>query len=385
VDTPVSTKKDTTPVKIGINKDSPGIQIDQPLKKSIKVSTTELKESETIVSSFSLEHEINKIKIYLPLLELMKTYPFRKTVLKALPSPAQVTFSYTVNLEDENPAITIGPHIEDRSDTSPPFYISLNAHDKILHNCLMDSSPSHNVMPKVVMDELRLYITKPYHDLYYFDSMKVQCLGVIKDMVVTLSQLPMKSVVLDVIVVDIPPKFGILVLRSWAKKVGGTLQMDLSYATIPIFGGEHRRLYKEVRLAYLASDHENPTNHPIYVVEDDLGSSVFHIGDQMAVTSVRKTTHVVGDSAENFVWKMYFDGACSKEGFGTGIVFISPTQEAIPMSYKLEFYTTNNISEYETLLLGLKASKDMGIDKLSVFGDSELIIHKIKNIYQTKQ
>jgi ribonuclease HI len=27
----------------------------------------------------------------------------------------------------------------------------------------------------------------------------------------------------------------------------------------------------------------------------------------------------------------------------------------------------------------------MGIDKLSVFGDSELIIHQIKNIYQTKQ
>jgi hypothetical protein len=240
VDTPVSTKKASTPVKTGISKDSPGIQIDQPLKKPAKVSTTELKESEKIVSSFSLEHEINKIKIFVPLIELMKTKPFRKTVLKALQPPAQVTFSDTINLEDENPAITIGPHIEDKTDTSPPFYISLNVHDKILHNCLMDSGASHNVMPKVVMDELGLDITKPYHDLYSFDSRKVKCLGVIKDMVVTLSQLPMKSVVLDVIVADIPPKFGMLLSRSWAKKVGGTLQMDLSYATIPIFGGEHR-------------------------------------------------------------------------------------------------------------------------------------------------
>jgi ribonuclease HI len=333
----------------------------------------------------ALEHEINKIKIPIPLIELMKTKPFRKTVLKALQPPAQVTFSDTINLEDENPAITIGPHIEDKTDASPPFYISLNIHDKILHNCLMDSGASHNVMPKVVMDELGLDITKPYLDLYSFDSRKVKCLGVIKDMVVTLSQLPMKSVVLDVIVADIPPKFGMLLSRSWAKKVGGTLQMDLSYATIPVFGGEHRRLYREVRLAYLVSDHENPSNHPIYVVEDELGSSIFHIGDQMAETSVRKITPAVGDSAENFVWKMYFDGACSKEGSGAGIVFISPTQEVIPMSYKLEFDTTNNISEYEALLLGLKAAKDMGIDKLSVFGDSELIIHQIKNIYQTKQ
>jgi hypothetical protein len=238
VDTHVSTKKASTPVKTGTIKESPKIQVDQPLKQPAKVSTADIKEPEKSVSSFSLEHEINKIKIYVPLLELMKTEPFRKTVLKALQSPAQVTFSDTVNLEDENPVVTIGPHIEDKIDASPPFYISLNVHDKILHNCLMDSGASHNVMPKVVMEELGLDITKPYHDLYSFDSKKVKCLGVMKDVVVTLSQLPMKSVVLDVIVADIPPKFGMLLSRSWAKKVGGTLQMDLSYATIPVFGGE---------------------------------------------------------------------------------------------------------------------------------------------------
>jgi hypothetical protein len=128
-------------------------------------------------------------------------------------------------------------------------------------------------------------------------------------------------------------------------------------------------------LSYLVSDHENPTNHPINVVEDDLGSSIFHMSDEMVEVSVRKTTTTVGDSKDNFIWKMYFDGACSKEGSGAGIVFISPTKEVIPMSYKLEFDTTNNISEYEDLLLGLKAAKDMGINKHFVFGYSELIIH----------
>jgi hypothetical protein len=216
----------------------PGIQIDQLVKKPTKVSTAEINELEDNVSSFSLEHEINKTKIYVPLLELMKIEPFRKNVLKAMQSPAQVTSLDTINLEDENPVITIIPHIEDRTDTSPLFYISLNVHDKIFHNFLMDSGASHNVMPNVVMEELGLDITKTYHDLYYFDSRKVKCMGLMKDVVVTLSQLPMKSVVLDVIVADIPPKFGMLLSRSWAKKVGGTLQMDLSYATILVFGGE---------------------------------------------------------------------------------------------------------------------------------------------------
>jgi ribonuclease HI len=62
-------------------------------------------------------------------------------------------------------------------------------------------------------------------------------------------------------------------------------------------------------------------------------------------------------------------------------VFISPTKEVMPLSYKLEFKTTNNIAEYEALLLGLRATKDMGIDKIVVFGDLESIIHQIKNMY----
>ena len=143
----------------------------------------------------------------------------------------------------------------------------------------MDFRSSHNVMPKVVMDELSIDITKPYQDIYSFDSKKVKCLGVIKDLVVTLFQLPMKSVVLDVVVDDMSPKLVMLLSISWDKNVGESLQMDLTYANIPIFGGEHQRLYMEVRLAYLVSDHENIGNHPIYAVEDEIGSSIFHIND----------------------------------------------------------------------------------------------------------
>jgi hypothetical protein len=144
--------------------------------------------------------------------------------------------------------------VEDRDDSSPPFYTSLNIHDKVLHNCLMDSGASHNLMPKIVMEELGLEVTKAYHDLYSFDSRRVQCLGVIKDLVVSLFQLPMKSVVMDIVVADVPPKFNMLLSRSWIRKLGGTLQMDLTYATIPVFGGEYRRLYREAQLAYIISD-----------------------------------------------------------------------------------------------------------------------------------
>jgi hypothetical protein len=141
----------------------------------------------------------------------------------------------------------------------------------------MDSGASHNLMPKIVMEELGLEVTKAYHDLYSFDSRRVQCLGFIKDLVVSLFQLPMKSVVMDVVVADVPPKFGMLLSRSWIKKIGGTLQMDLTYATIPVFGGEHKILYREAQLAYIVSDEADPTNHPIFALDTDLGSSLLQL------------------------------------------------------------------------------------------------------------
>ena len=43
--------------------------------------------------------------------------------------------------------------------------------------------------------------------------------------------------------------------------------MDISYATSPMFGGEIRRLYREVQLPYIISDPENSYNHLFFPME----------------------------------------------------------------------------------------------------------------------
>jgi ribonuclease HI len=337
--------------------------------------------------SFIFENEIQKIKIPIPFLELIKKEDFKKYLSKMLQLESSPNATDFINLQDEKLAVILGPLIEDRDDSSPPFYTSLNIHDKVLHNCLMDLGASHNLMPKYVMDELGLEVTKIYHDLYYFDSRKFKCLGVIKDMVVTLFQLPMKSILMDIVVVDVPPKFGMLFSRSWTKRLGGTLQTDLSYATTLVFEGEHRMIYKEAQLAYIISDEANPTNHIVFAFNTNLGSSILQLTDaSKSPLEIRKK--YINFSKEppltTYVWTMFFDGASSKEGAGVGMIFVSPTQETISLSYKLEFETTNNVEEYEALVLGLREAKELGIGELSVFGDAKLIVHHIKNIYQTK-
>ena len=88
---------------------------------------------------------------------------------------------------------------------------------------MLDSGASHNLMPKKVMEKLGLDITRPYHDLYSFDAKKVKCIGLIKDLVVSLTQLPMKSVMIDIVVADVPASYGMLLSRAWAARVGGNL------------------------------------------------------------------------------------------------------------------------------------------------------------------
>jgi ribonuclease HI len=320
----------------------------------------------------------------MPLTELMKNEAFKAAILKSLEPKSSPSDDF-VNLQDDKPKVTIGPMIEDRDDSCPPFYISLNVHDKILHNCLLDSGASHNLMPKAVMDELGLEVTKPYQDLFSFDSRKVRCLGLIKDMVINLAQLPMRSMVMDVVVADIPPKFGLLLSRSWGKRLGGTLQMDLSYATIPVFGGEMKRLYRENQLAYIISDGKNSVNHPIYAVDTDFGSCILQIDDgQSAPMQLVKPIEQQAEGEDIVVWTMYFDGASTRDSAGAGVVLISPTKETISLSFKLDFRTTNNIAEYEALLLGLNSAKEMGIKGLKVLGDADLIVQQVNNTFQAK-
>jgi len=139
---------------------------------------------------------------------------------------------------------------------------------------MLDSGASHNVMPKIIMDKLGLQITRPYGNLYSFDSRRVKCMGLIKDLVVTLAQVPVKSILMDVVIADIPPKYGMLLSRSWGSNLGGSLQLDMMYATIPVFSGQFTRLYRETRLAYIVSDPQNPNNFPIYIADQDLGNCI---------------------------------------------------------------------------------------------------------------
>jgi ribonuclease HI len=90
------------------------------------------------------------------------------------------------------------------------------------------------------------------------------------------------------------------------------------------------------------------------------------------------------EKESNKAWKMNFDGAHSRSGKGAEIVLVSPTGKSYNFAFRLEFDATNNVAEYEALLLGLEIAKDMGIKIINVKGDSDLVILQVKNKFACK-
>jgi len=69
-------------------------------------------------------------------------------------------------------------------------------------------------------------------------------------------------------------------------------------------------------------------------------------------------------------WQLYFDGATRSRGALVGIVFVTPSGGLIPHSFFLLEIHSNNVAEYEALIIYLKLALEMRIDQLETFGDS---------------
>lgn len=389
---------------------------------------------------FNLESEISKLKVSIPLIELVKFYKYKYHVVKTLRVDP---LSDMVNIEDDQLELIFGPAIDGQFEDNevPPFYLSLKIHQYILHNTMLDFGASHNLMPRAIMEKLGLDITRLYYDLYSFDSVHVCFLGLIKDLVVSLEQIPAKNVLMDVVVAEILPRFGMLLSRSQGAKLRGTLQLDFSYATIPVFG-QMRILYHETKMKYMITNKERPSNNPINDVHIDLESFILcndsglndvdcqlvEIKDVLEISYCIRTVlekekenlptiseqpsekadeslehHKESDhkivsnqsqelqhlEEEDVLWSIEFDRVVGKDGAEIGLWIRSPFQQQSKVldnvrlcSYKLAFDCTNNEAEYEALITGLKILKKLGARRIAVYGDSELVIKQVKGEYQ---
>ncbi|GKV47203.1 hypothetical protein SLEP1_g54121 [Rubroshorea leprosula] len=79
-------------------------------------------------------------------------------------------------------------------------------------------------------------------------------------------------------------------------------------------------------------------------------------------------------------WTLYVDGASSSKGSGAGALLIGPEGYRSEHALKFNFDATNNMAEYEALLLGLQLALELKISAIQVYSDSQLVVNQINSI-----
>ena len=100
---------------------------------------------------------------------------------------------------------------------------------------------------------------------------------------------------------------------------------------------------------------------------------------------IQETTLPSKQASRN--WIMYFDGAFSLQGAGAGVLLVAPTGEHLKYVIQMHFpreMSTNNTAEHEGLLAGLRIAADLGVKKLIIRGDSQLVVTQVNKDYQSR-
>ena len=80
----------------------------------------------------------------------------------------------------------------------------------------------------------------------------------------------------------------------------------------------------------------------------------------------------------------HFDGSKMLAGLGAGVVLTSPTGDTVQFVLQILYTDSNNAAEYEALLHGLRMGVSMGMQRLEVRGDSNLVISQINGDFDAK-
>uniref|UniRef100_A0A2N9IX63 Uncharacterized protein n=1 Tax=Fagus sylvatica TaxID=28930 RepID=A0A2N9IX63_FAGSY len=83
-------------------------------------------------------------------------------------------------------------------------------------------------------------------------------------------------------------------------------------------------------------------------------------------------------------WKLYFDGVANATRSRIGAILIPPKGQQTPITVKLGFDFTNNMTEYEACIVGLQAALEFGTYELDVFGDSLLIVSQTNGEWKVR-
>jgi hypothetical protein len=154
-------------------------------------------------------------------------------------------------------AITLSTH-----KNVPPFLLTFEIFNRNVHNCMVDSGASSNVMPRSVCQKINAEVEPSSLKIIQLDRTNVKVIGELKNVLIRLSSNPKVHQVIDIIVVDIPEVYGLFFSRDWLEQLHGYFATDWSHLWLPENGKPNKiRVNHERYLKFTVTDLNDP-NEP---------------------------------------------------------------------------------------------------------------------------
>ncbi|XP_074323242.1 uncharacterized protein LOC141660177 [Apium graveolens] len=90
------------------------------------------------------------------------------------------------------------------------------------------------------------------------------------------------------------------------------------------------------------------------------------------------------ETSDRNSWTLHVDGSATAERSGVGLILSDPGGFTIQQAITFAFRATNNQAEYEALLSGLRLAKSLGVRRLTIYSDSQIVVRQTSGEYITK-
>ena len=143
----------------------------------------------------------------------------------------------------------------------------------------------------------------------------------------TLSSFPDIQIEMDIVVIDVPDAWGMLLSRKTGADLGGNIQMDLTYATIPTPEGTYIRLNRELEYKHHVEDPRYASNELKYK-SDNLGNYAILANSLEVIEESAKDEHIIPKTTpfELEDRRLYECNAMPKNAILCGLAYVEFTK-----------------------------------------------------------
>ena len=217
---------------------------------------------------YDIVEDIKKTKANIYLFELCNLPEQRNKLLEYFdPQPSSTSEAIESNTEINE--ISIGGKSKSQTLT---LLLTFEIFNHNVHNCLVDSRASSNVMPLSICKNINGQPTPSPSKIIQLDRCDVKVIGEMKDVLIRLSVDPRVCQFIDIMVVDILEAYSLILSTDWSTKINGYFATDWSHICLP-----YQNIHNKIKLLREPHMKQNVTwlegnNEPINFSSSVLGN-----------------------------------------------------------------------------------------------------------------